>query len=92
MLVNCRFIKPLDKLLLNDIFKKYKLIFTIEDNCISGGFGSQVLEYAAKCKYKGRIVQMGYPDEFIPQGSCSILYKVYGLDAEGIYERIIEEM
>lgn len=91
-LVNCRFIKPLDEDMLKDLFNRFKFIFTVEDNYIAGGFGSSVLEYASQIGYSGRIINMGYPDEFITQGKCSILYKQYGLDSEGIMDKIIQNI
>lgn len=87
--INCRFIKPIDSVLLDKIFEKYKIIFTVEDGLLAGGFGSAVLEYAGEKNYKGKIVRMGFPDEFIPHGNSSILYKKYGLDTDGIYEKIL---
>lgn len=89
-LLNCRFIKPVDREMLQRIFSEYKLIFTIEDNVLAGGFGSSVMEEAARSKYKGRTVAIGFPDEFITHGSQNILYRQYGLDSEGIYEKILE--
>lgn len=90
--VNCRFIKPMDTIALNQIFNKYDIIFTLEDNYVSGGFGSGVLEYASKSNNNGKIVLMGYPDEFIPHGSTGILYKKYGLDVDGVYDTILKNI
>lgn len=90
--INCRFIKPMDRIILNNIFNNYDIIFTLEDNYVSGGFGSGVLEYAARGNYKGKIVLMGYPDEFIPHGSTGILYKKYGLDIDGVYDTILKNI
>ncbi|MCX7903969.1 MAG: 1-deoxy-D-xylulose-5-phosphate synthase, partial [Caloramator sp.] len=91
-LINARFIKPLDYELLDVILKEHDIIFTIEDNYISGGFGSAVLEYAAKKNYKGKIRNIGYPDEFVTHGNISLLYKRYNLDADGLYNTILKEM
>jgi 1-deoxy-D-xylulose-5-phosphate synthase len=91
-LINCRFIKPLDKTLLESIFNDHDILFTVEDNYVSGGFGTSVLEYAAFKGYKGKIVNLGYPDEFITHGAVNLLYKKYGLDADGIYETILKNM
>lgn len=89
-LVNCRFIKPFDKEMLSNIINEYKLIVTVEDNFIAGGFGSSILEHAAGGGYGGRIINMGYPDEFIPQGSPDKLYREYGLDSEGICDAVVK--
>ncbi|QCX32689.1 1-deoxy-D-xylulose-5-phosphate synthase [Caloramator sp. E03] len=88
-LINCRFIKPMDTILLESIFKKYNTIITIEDGVIAGGFGSAVLEYASEKNYKGKLIRLGFPDEFVTHGAPAILYKKYGLDADGIYEKIL---
>lgn len=90
--INCRFIKPIDEIMLDNIMKKHDIIFTVEDNYISGGFGSTVLEYAANKKYKGNVVVTGYPDEFIPHGSRDILYKKYGIDTDGLMDTIIKNL
>lgn len=90
--VNCRFIKPLDKIMMNRIFNNHDIIFTLEDNYVSGGFGSGVLEYASEERYRGRIVPMGYPNEFIQHGSIGILYKKYGLDIDGVYDTILKNI
>ena len=88
MLVNCRFIKPFDKNMLFRILNEYKLIITVEDNYIAGGFGSSILEHAAGSGYDGKIINLGYPDKFIPQGTPEQLYKKYGLDDEGIFNTV----
>lgn len=90
--VNCRFIKPMDGIMLNKIFKDYDIIFTLEDNYISGGFGSGVLEHASACNYRGKTVLMGFPDEFITHGGTGILYKKYDLDVDGVYNTILKNV
>ncbi len=76
-----RFIKPLDKHLLQDIFKTHPNIITIEDNVIKGGFGSAVLEFASENGYKNNITTLGIPDVFIEHGSVTELQKSIGLDS-----------
>ncbi|MEJ2112537.1 MAG: 1-deoxy-D-xylulose-5-phosphate synthase [Flavobacteriaceae bacterium] len=60
-----RFVKPLDDLLLHQIFQKYQHIVTIEDSVIKGGFGSAILEFAAENGYTIPIKVLGIPDKFI---------------------------
>ncbi|SEF82484.1 1-deoxy-D-xylulose-5-phosphate synthase [Caloramator fervidus] len=91
-LINARFIKPLDYSMLDEVFNEHDFIFTVEDNYIAGGFGSAILEYAAKRNYKGKIYLCGYPDEFIPHGNIALLYKKYNLDVEGLYNTILKEI
>ena len=89
-LVNSRFIKPIDTIMLDELFKSHDIIITVEDNYVSGGFGSSVLEYAASVGYSGKIILLGFPDEYIAHGSPTILYKKYGLDADGIRNTILK--
>ena len=84
-----RFVKPLDENLLHNIFTTYSHILTIEDNCIKGGFGSSIVEFAAEKNYKTEITILGIPDEFIEHGSLNLLQKSIGLDTESIKQKII---
>ncbi|SHF01509.1 1-deoxy-D-xylulose-5-phosphate synthase [Caloramator proteoclasticus] len=91
-LINCRFIKPLDKTMLDNLIERSDHIFTVEDNVLYGGFGSAINEYLISKNYKGKVVNIAFPDEFIPHGSVDILYKKYGLDPDGIYNTIIKNI
>lgn len=83
-----RFIKPLDKNLLHSIFKKYKVIITIEDGTIKGGFGSAILEFASFNNYKNSIKTFGIPDKFIEHGTSKELHHVAGISAKKILEAL----
>ncbi len=76
-----RFVKPLDELLLHEIFGKFKQVITVEDGCIQGGFGSAVIEFMAENGYMSQVVRLGVPDEFIEHGTQSELYNECGYDA-----------
>ena len=67
--VNARFIKPLDKSLLINHAHTHNTIITIEDNVVSGGFGSAVLESLNRENLNTQVVNLGWPDQFIPHGS-----------------------
>ena len=83
-----RFVKPLDKTLLHQIFTTYQNIVTIEDNCIKGGFGSAIIEFASAYNYTIPITQLGIPDVFIEHGNLIQLQKSIGIDTESIRQRI----
>ena len=87
---NARFIKPLDYGLLDKLAKQVKLMVTVEDNILTGGFGSAVLEYLNSKNNQVRLLRLGLPDQFIEHGSRSILLKRYGLTAQGIADSIIK--
>ena len=90
MFVNARFIKPLDEELLREIAKKCSLIVTVEDNVLTGGFGSAVKEFLGQENLLNntRVLSLGFPDQFIPSAAIAELFKLYKLDAVGIAESI----
>ncbi|WP_369048516.1 1-deoxy-D-xylulose-5-phosphate synthase [Tenacibaculum sp. UWU-22] len=85
-----QFVKPLDTKLLTHIFKNYSTLITIEDGVTKGGFGSAILEFAAKNNYKNKIELMGIRDTFIEQGTVEELQKICQLDAASIKNKIDE--
>ena len=86
MVINARFVKPLDRNLLSSVFSLIPRIVTIEENALQGGFGSAVLEFLNEIEAPhARVRRIGIPDVFIEQGRQSELRRQYGLDDEGIY-------
>ncbi|MCT4661279.1 MAG: 1-deoxy-D-xylulose-5-phosphate synthase [Tissierellales bacterium] len=85
--VNMRFVKPIDEELL-DKLKDVDQIVTLENNVIKGGMASQVNSYLLTKGYKGRVLNLGIPDEFIEHGNVNLLKKVCGIDHESIKEKI----
>ena len=85
---NMRFVKPLDALRLQQIFKTYEHIITIEDGCKAGGFGSAVLEFAQKSESSISVTIMGIDDVFIEHGTISELHQVAQIDASSIKKNI----
>jgi len=77
-----RFVKPLDEPLLRTIFETYDQIITIEDGVISGGFGSAILEFAAKNDYILPIKTLGVPDKFVEHASVKQQHQSVGIDVE----------
>ena len=67
--VNARFAKPLDMELLRKNCHDHKLLITLEDNVLSGGFGSSILEEVNQLNCGLSVIRFGWPDEFIQHGS-----------------------
>ena len=87
-----RFVKPLDEMLLHEVFSKFDKVITVEDGCLMGGFGSAVLEFMADRGYKAEVVRLGIPDEFIHHGTQEELWATCGFDVAAIVasvERIL---
>ncbi len=85
--VNARFVKPLDKEMIDRLCLKFRKIVTVEDGQVNGGFGSAVLEYMNSRNYNDVGVAVhGIPDRFIEHGTQEELYRKLKLDGEGICE------
>lgn len=88
MLVNMRFIKPLDEAMLQKAAENCEHIVTVEDNLRKGGLGSKVMEFYGDHGIQADILNLAFPDKYIEQGTQAQLFERYGLDAAGIYESI----
>ena len=83
-----RFVKPLDTLLLHEIFSKFNKVITVEDGCLMGGFGSAVLEFMIDQKYQAEVTRLGIPDEYIHHGTQEELWADCGFDTQSIIRTI----
>jgi 1-deoxy-D-xylulose-5-phosphate synthase len=86
-LTNARFAAPLDRHYLLEA-KKYKLIVTLEENVLSGGFGEHITEFLNQSNFKGKIMNIAIPNKFVEHGSRDVLLKVLGMDADSITDRV----
>ena len=91
-LINARFVKPLDNELILALAETKRIIVTVEEAYLAGGFGSAVMELLEENNLldKVKIVRMGVPDRIITHGDPKLLLAKYGLDADGIYTRVKE--
>lgn len=84
-----RFLKPLDEGMLHEIGKKFHRIITIEDGVLKGGMGSAILEFMSDNGYTPTVQRVGIPDHFVQHGPIKDLYRICGMDTEGIYHKIV---
>lgn len=89
-LVNARFIKPLDKRMLDRLAKEHKILVTMEENVAAGGFGSQVADYMRREHPEVKILTIALPDSFIEHGNPEKLKEKAGIDAVSVYKKIKE--
>lgn len=90
-LINARFVKPLDIATIIKSANKNKIIITLEDNTLCGGFGSSIALALAENEVEGiSLHTFGWPDKFIQHGSISELEKIYGLDPISLAEKVCE--
>jgi 1-deoxy-D-xylulose-5-phosphate synthase len=72
------------------IASRIKKFITVEENTLTGGFGSAVLEFLNDAEILHvKVRRLGLPDEFICQGHLDELRKKYGLDEESIYQAVL---
>ena len=89
--VNARFAKPLDTELLLASAETSKLIVTLEDNVISGGFGTAVMETLQEGNCLRPVVRIGWPDQFVEHGnSVAKLRASVGIDPESILQTVLQ--
>ena len=83
--VNARFVKPLDKEALEEASHQVKLLVTLEENSLAGGFGEGVLDALNRLgRLKDcRVLNLGIPDLYVPHGKRERLLQDLKLDPEG---------
>ncbi len=88
--VNARFAKPLDSELIIDLARHIKCLVTVEENALSGGFGSSIVNLLQEAGVSDvQVKSIGIPDEFVEHGPQAILRSKYGLDVNGIAQQVL---
>lgn len=87
-------VKPIDKALIEDISQRFKLVVTVEEHNVVGGFGSAVAEVMAEMRSKKAfLLRIGLQDEYsITVGNQKYLRKQYGMDSNSIVNRILQAL
>ncbi|OOF69389.1 1-deoxy-D-xylulose-5-phosphate synthase [Rodentibacter caecimuris] len=88
-LVDMRFVKPIDEQCIKQISETHSIIVSIEENAIKGGAGDAISEVLNKIKSDCKLLQLGLPDYFIPQGTQQEILADLQLDAKGIEIQIM---
>jgi 1-deoxy-D-xylulose-5-phosphate synthase len=83
-----RFVKPLDQVLLHEVFTKFDKVITLEDGCLMGGMGSAILEFMADNSYASKVIRIGIPDKYIHHGTQEELHAECGFDVAGIIQTV----
>jgi 1-deoxy-D-xylulose-5-phosphate synthase len=87
-LVNSRFVKPLDQGLILSLADRNRVIVTVEENVLAGGFGSAVSELVERSGKTSRVASVGLEDRFYEQGPRSWLLDQAGLSPEKLADRL----
>ena len=86
--INMRFVKPLDEQIIRNLADKTSLFVTVEEHAVMAGAGSAVNEFMAQAQIIKPILNLGLPDEFLPQASHAEMLQDCGLDAKGVQNSI----
>ena len=90
-LANGRFVKPFDKELTERLAKNHRLLVTLEENVLQGGYGLAVTAYIHSHYPEVKVVNIALPDAYVEHGNVSLLRKGLGIDSDSIIRRLKEE-
>lgn len=88
--VNARFAAPLDKECICGLAQKHRLLVTLEENVASGGMGEHVAALLMEEQSRIKLLRIAVPDMFVEHGDVDTLYRVLGMDADTVTNRICE--
>ena len=88
ILIDMRFVKPLDEDILKKYLSKAEWLITIEDGSIMGGAGSAVQEFCSKENINIKSILFGIPDKFIEHASRSEMLDDAGLSSDKIKSKL----
>jgi 1-deoxy-D-xylulose-5-phosphate synthase len=88
-LTNARFVKPIDEEAIREAVKEHKLIVTLEENVLSGGFGERVRAFVDELDVPCGVLNIGIPDEYVEHGNVDLLKQEIGMDADSITAKVI---
>lgn len=86
--INARFMKPLDEELICCLAAERQFLVTAEEGTEAGGFGAHVAALLQDRRIPASLLRIGVPDRIIPHGAPNLLHAKYGLDPDGIAEKI----
>ena len=90
--INGRFIKPIDEEAVAKACSNHKLIVTMEENVLSGGYGEAVALFMKEKHMDNDFYPVAIPDRFIEHGSIELLKQEIGMDAPAVAKGILERM
>jgi 1-deoxy-D-xylulose-5-phosphate synthase len=87
--INPRFVKPLDRAMLELYARRVAAFVTFEDHVKMGGFGSAVIEALEEMGCPVPVVRIGWPDQFIEHGKVDDLRAKHGLSVEAAHAQVL---
>jgi len=86
--VNCRFLKPMDRALLDALMREHRLLVTIEDGTVVNGFGAALAAVVQTTAPEVRVVTLGVPDRTYEHAPRAQQLVEVGLTGPGIAARV----
>jgi 1-deoxy-D-xylulose-5-phosphate synthase len=86
--VNCRFLKPVDRELLDALLRDHRLLVTVEDGTVTNGFGAYLAGLVQTIAPETRVVPLGTPDRSYEHAPRAAQLAEVGLTGPGIAERV----
>jgi len=87
--INPRFIKPIDREILDQFSRRVAAFVTFEDHVLMGGFGTAVVEALEELGRAVPVVRIGWPDQFIEHGKVDDLRARYGLSVDAAWSQVL---
>lgn len=88
-LLNARFVKPIDEEAVKEACRDHRLIVTMEENVLSGGYGEKVRDYVDSLSVSTQVLNIAIPDEYVEHGNVELLKQEIGIDADSIVKKVI---
>ena len=82
--VNCRFLKPMDDAMLQELVRTHRLVVTVEDGVVMNGFGAALAAKVEAMAPEVRVVTLGAADRTWEHAARARQLREAGLDADGI--------
>ena len=86
--INARFIKPLDDVLLNQLVQLNKHVIVYETDMLAGGLSSAIMEWLAERHFSLNLERIGIKDHFVTHGSVPDLRRYENIDISSLFEKI----
>ena len=89
---NARFVKPIDEEMVLELARGHRLLVTMEDNALIGGFGEGVAAILERSGTSCGLVGIGLPDRFVGHGKVPDLFRLEGMDAATVVRTVRSEL
>ncbi|MCQ2080939.1 MAG: 1-deoxy-D-xylulose-5-phosphate synthase [Lachnospiraceae bacterium] len=91
-LVNARFVKPIDEFATKWAADNHKMVVTMEENVLSGGYGEKVRTYIDSIESKAKVLNIALKDDYVEHGNVELLKKELGIDSLSITASILSAL